>query len=167
MRKSTAVVATIALHTLSIAEGTFTPALPQAIRIEKSLPGSACSSDGGECGDFLICNEGHCQECVADDECAAIQPEHACLPLGRTHTICAHKRLLPPDTRDWVAVLLALLLCALSAGGGIGGGGLLLPLYMIVLAFTPRRVAAHKCDRGRWRHRQSRLLCGASPPKRP
>ena len=27
--------------------------------------------------------------------------------LGRTHTICAHNAL-PPDTRDWVAVLLAL-----------------------------------------------------------
>ena len=100
--------------------------------------GVNCSADIRVCGDALLCERGVCRECEFDRECIEfVGAEHACLPYNRYHRICAHKHLLPPDMRDLVSIFLTVLLCAIAAGGGIGGGGLLLPLFILVLAFTP------------------------------
>ena len=64
--------------------------------------------------------------------------DNTLLNLARsTGTPYLHKTLLPPDTRDYIAILLAFIFCAISAGGGIGGGGLLLPMLILLLAFSP------------------------------
>ena len=108
-------------------------------------PSNAVEEEGeqvaetSECGDVLICDNGQCRSCASNQECRALNgPESACLLLDKQgHRICAHKHLLPPDTRDYTAVGLAIILCAISAGGGIGGGGLLLPMLILLLEFTP------------------------------
>lgn len=141
-RRLVAGVLLVAAQSSAAARGTWVDAaLPQYINLAaEELEGKSCSTENRECGDFLICEDELCRMCVSDDECAEQQPEHACLSLGTPNhprTICAHKRLVPLDMRDCLAIGLALLLCAISAGGGIGGGGLLLPLFILVLAFTP------------------------------
>ena len=115
-------------------DGTFTPV------------GRNCSANDGPnrpyeeggCG-ALICEDDQCRACMSDGECQIFNgPEHACLQLnGKGVRICAHKRFLPMDTRDYIAIGLAILLCAISAGGGIGGGGLLLPMLILLLEFRP------------------------------
>ena len=41
------------------------------------------------------------------------------------------------DARDAAGLAVAFVATSLAAGGGIGGGGLLVPLFILVLAFTP------------------------------
>ena len=49
-----------------------------------------------------------------------------------------HKSLIPLDTWDLYGIFLASLGLILAAGGGIGGGGILVPIYTLVLHFTPK-----------------------------
>jgi uncharacterized membrane protein YfcA len=52
---------------------------------------------------------------------------------------CIHKPLFAPFTRqDWIGSLLAFVVCALAAGGGIGGGGVLVPVFIAFVGFSPR-----------------------------
>ena len=108
-----------------------------------SDPDDLLGTDITECGSVLICDSGHCRECAMDAECQEVNgPEYACIRFDKKgDRICAHKHLLPPDSRDYAAILLSILLCALSAGGGIGGGGLLLPMLILLLAFTPHEAS--------------------------
>ena len=98
------------------------------------------------CGPQLVCalNPAFgaqlvCSECQHDSQCADEAPEQVCLQeFGSSDRICAHKSLTSGvDARDWYGFVLVFLACAMAAGGGIGGGGLLLPVFILVYAFTP------------------------------
>jgi len=54
-----------------------------------------------------------------------------------------HKKLLPLTWYpDGLTLVLASLGLVIAAGGGIGGGGILVPVYMLVLAFRPKHAIA-------------------------
>lgn len=49
-----------------------------------------------------------------------------------------HKSLLPLDSTDYVGLLCAILGLMVAAGGGIGGGGILVPIFILVMGFSPK-----------------------------
>ncbi|KAL9186729.1 hypothetical protein ACHAXT_005967 [Thalassiosira profunda] len=49
-----------------------------------------------------------------------------------------HKKLLPLDDTDKVGFFFATLGLMIAAGGGIGGGGVLVPIYILVMRFSPK-----------------------------
>ncbi|KAL3816918.1 hypothetical protein ACHAXA_009113 [Cyclostephanos tholiformis] len=49
-----------------------------------------------------------------------------------------HKKLLPLDSSDYAGFLYATLGLMIAAGGGIGGGGVLVPIYILIMKFTPK-----------------------------
>mmetsp|Transcript_91455 Transcript_91455/g.261198 ORF Transcript_91455/g.261198 Transcript_91455/m.261198 type:complete len:518 (+) Transcript_91455:141-1694(+) len=49
-----------------------------------------------------------------------------------------HKPLFPLNMSDYLGFGLSCLGLMIAAGGGIGGGGILVPLYVLVLNFTPK-----------------------------
>ena len=49
-----------------------------------------------------------------------------------------HKKLLPLDSSDYYGFFYATLGLMIAAGGGIGGGGVLVPIYILVMKFTPK-----------------------------
>jgi len=49
-----------------------------------------------------------------------------------------HKSLQPLDTTDYVGFFFATLGLVVAAGGGIGGGGILVPIYILVMGFSPK-----------------------------
>jgi uncharacterized membrane protein YfcA len=49
-----------------------------------------------------------------------------------------HKPLFPLDKSDYWGLILATLGLMVASGGGIGGGGILVPIYIIVMGFSPR-----------------------------
>jgi hypothetical protein len=49
-----------------------------------------------------------------------------------------HPPLFPLSTSDRLGFFLAILGLMIAAGGGIGGGGLLVPIYILVMGFSPK-----------------------------
>ena len=49
-----------------------------------------------------------------------------------------HKKLLPLDASDKVGFFCATIGLMIAAGGGIGGGGVLVPIYILVMKFSPK-----------------------------
>lgn len=49
-----------------------------------------------------------------------------------------HKPLFPLGRRDYWGFDLAILGLMVAAGGGIGGGGILVPIYILVMGFSPK-----------------------------
>lgn len=49
-----------------------------------------------------------------------------------------HKPLFPLDSSDYLGFMLSSLGLMIAAGGGIGGGGILVPLYVLILGFSPK-----------------------------
>lgn len=49
-----------------------------------------------------------------------------------------HKPLLPLSARDFRGIFSAILGLMIAAGGGIGGGGILVPIFILVMGFTPK-----------------------------
>eukprot|EP00574_Skeletonema_japonicum_P006358 CAMPEP_0201726150 /NCGR_PEP_ID=MMETSP0593-20130828/9294_1 /ASSEMBLY_ACC=CAM_ASM_000672 /TAXON_ID=267983 /ORGANISM="Skeletonema japonicum, Strain CCMP2506" /LENGTH=564 /DNA_ID=CAMNT_0048217619 /DNA_START=38 /DNA_END=1732 /DNA_ORIENTATION=+ len=49
-----------------------------------------------------------------------------------------HKPLLPLDHTDKLGLFFATLGLMIAAGGGIGGGGVLVPIYILVMKFSPK-----------------------------
>jgi uncharacterized membrane protein YfcA len=49
-----------------------------------------------------------------------------------------HKPLLPLDSTDILGFVLSTVSLMIAAGGGIGGGGILIPIYIIIMDFSPR-----------------------------
>lgn len=49
-----------------------------------------------------------------------------------------HQPLFPLSTSDRVGFSLAICGLMLAAGGGIGGGGILVPIYILVMGFSPK-----------------------------
>lgn len=49
-----------------------------------------------------------------------------------------HKPLFPLSTADYYGFALAILGLMIAAGGGIGGGGILVPIYILVMGFSPK-----------------------------
>jgi len=49
-----------------------------------------------------------------------------------------HKPLFPLDASDQWGVFFAVLGLMIAAGGGVGGGGLLVPIFILVMGFTPK-----------------------------
>jgi len=49
-----------------------------------------------------------------------------------------HKPLLPLDNSDQVGFVLTVWGLMIAAGGGIGGGGILVPIYILIMGFTPK-----------------------------
>ena len=54
------------------------------------------------------------------------------------NNLSRHKSLIPLNGRDIAAFVLAAIGLMFAAGGGIGGGGILVPIYTLVLNFTPK-----------------------------
>lgn len=50
----------------------------------------------------------------------------------------AHKPLFPLNQSDYIGCLCAVLGLMVAAGGGIGGGGILVPIYILIMGFTPK-----------------------------
>jgi hypothetical protein len=82
-----------------------------------------------------------------------------------------HKPLFPMDATDYAGVLCAALGLILASGGGIGGGGMLVPLYVLVMGFSPKHaiplsnvtvfggsLANHMVNRSKRRPSADRLL---------
>mmetsp|Transcript_10532 Transcript_10532/g.16332 ORF Transcript_10532/g.16332 Transcript_10532/m.16332 type:complete len:578 (+) Transcript_10532:40-1773(+) len=49
-----------------------------------------------------------------------------------------HKHLLPLDQTDHLGFFFATLGLMIAAGGGIGGGGVLVPIYILIMKFSPK-----------------------------
>lgn len=49
-----------------------------------------------------------------------------------------HKPLFPLSARDYRGFFCAIIGLMIAAGGGIGGGGILVPIYILVMGFTPK-----------------------------
>ena len=49
-----------------------------------------------------------------------------------------HKALRPLDSSDYAGVICAVLGLMIAAGGGIGGGGILVPIFILVMGFSPK-----------------------------
>jgi uncharacterized membrane protein YfcA len=49
-----------------------------------------------------------------------------------------HKPLFPLDYSDYYGVFFTILGLIVAAGGGIGGGGILVPIYILVMGFSPK-----------------------------
>ena len=49
-----------------------------------------------------------------------------------------HKGLLPLDKTDKLGFFFATLGLMIAAGGGIGGGGVLVPIYILIMKFSPK-----------------------------
>ena len=49
-----------------------------------------------------------------------------------------HDSLFPLEASDYLGFALCLLGLMLAAGGGIGGGGILIPIYILVMDFSPK-----------------------------
>lgn len=49
-----------------------------------------------------------------------------------------HKALLPLDSTDYLGFIASVLGLMIAAGGGIGGGGVLVPIYILVMGFSPK-----------------------------
>jgi uncharacterized membrane protein YfcA len=49
-----------------------------------------------------------------------------------------HKVLFPLDSSDYAGVICAVLGLMIAAGGGIGGGGILVPIFILVMGFSPK-----------------------------
>jgi uncharacterized membrane protein YfcA len=50
----------------------------------------------------------------------------------------SHNSLFPLETSDYLGFFACLVGLMLAAGGGIGGGGILIPIYILVMGFTPK-----------------------------
>lgn len=53
-----------------------------------------------------------------------------------------HENLFPLESTDYLGFFLCLLGLMLAAGGGIGGGGILIPIYILVMDFSPKHAIA-------------------------
>jgi uncharacterized membrane protein YfcA len=49
-----------------------------------------------------------------------------------------HKPLFPLDASDYYGVFFGIIGLMIAAGGGIGGGGILVPIYILVMGFSPK-----------------------------
>ena len=49
-----------------------------------------------------------------------------------------HKPFWPPNETDYVGFLFTGIGLMICAGGGIGGGGLLVPIYIFLMDFSPK-----------------------------
>jgi hypothetical protein len=49
-----------------------------------------------------------------------------------------HASLFPLTTADRLGFFLAIIGLMVAAGGGIGGGGILVPIYILVMGFSPK-----------------------------
>lgn len=49
-----------------------------------------------------------------------------------------HKPLFPLSAKDYRGFFFAIVGLMIAAGGGIGGGGILVPIYILVMGFTPK-----------------------------
>ena len=54
------------------------------------------------------------------------------------YTYEQHKPLLPLEAKDYRGFFCAVIGLMIAAGGGIGGGGILVPIYILVMGFTPK-----------------------------
>ena len=61
--------------------------------------------------------------------------------LGQLFTY-THKPLWPLNLSDYVGFTLAIIGLVIASSGGIGGGGILVPVYIIVMRFTPKHAIA-------------------------
>ncbi len=53
-----------------------------------------------------------------------------------------HKHLLPLDHTDKLGFFFATLGLMIAAGGGIGGGGVLVPIYILIMKFSPKHAVS-------------------------
>lgn len=49
-----------------------------------------------------------------------------------------HKPLFPLSTNDHIGFACAIVGLMIAAGGGVGGGGILVPIYILVMGFSPK-----------------------------
>lgn len=63
---------------------------------------------------------------------------HALRDLQESYTFDEHAPLFPLTTSDYTGFACAVLGLMVAAGGGIGGGGILVPIYILVMGFSPK-----------------------------
>ena len=56
-----------------------------------------------------------------------------------------HASLFPLSTADRLGFSLAIIGLMVAAGGGIGGGGILVPIYILVMGFSPKHGTCRIC----------------------
>lgn len=62
--------------------------------------------------------------------------------LGSSSKKKHHKHLLPLDQTDKLGFFFATLGLMIAAGGGIGGGGVLVPIYILIMKFSPKHAVS-------------------------
>jgi uncharacterized membrane protein YfcA len=62
------------------------------------------------------------------------QQQHSHKPVFQEE----HKPLVPLDKTDYYGVFFTILGLMVAAGGGIGGGGILVPIYILIMGFSPK-----------------------------
>jgi len=65
---------------------------------------------------------------------SSLHPEHHHKPVYSEE----HPPLFPLTGRDYAGFILAVMGLMVAAGGGIGGGGILVPIYILVMDFSPK-----------------------------
>jgi uncharacterized membrane protein YfcA len=67
-----------------------------------------------------------------------IETTSSSISSGSTNEETGHKDLFPLDASDYFGFICATLGLILASGGGIGGGGMLVPIYVLVMGFSPK-----------------------------
>ena len=71
--------------------------------------------------------------------------ERFCAPLFSTSPeeslFCLHKTLFPLTAKDVAVIAMTFLSCCVAAMAGIGGGGLVFPIIVLILNFTPKEAS--------------------------
>ena len=65
-----------------------------------------------------------------------------------------HPSLFPLSTADRLGFFLAVIGLMVAAGGGIGGGGILVPIYILVMGFSPKHgtfAKLRQCEKNRFK----------------
>lgn len=64
----------------------------------------------------------------------AVEQHHVHKPVYEEN----HPSLFPLTTADRLGFFLAIIGLMIAAGGGIGGGGILVPIYILIMGFSPK-----------------------------
>lgn len=75
---------------------------------------------------------------VSDDEHEPSSFMSSLRYLEEKYTFDEHAPLFPLNSSDYTGFLCAVCGLMVAAGGGIGGGGILVPIYILVMGFSPK-----------------------------
>ena len=108
-------------------------ALPWAVMVIASIAAAVVVSSRAQDEDPLSSMDSHYHS----------SETHRLLPTERQHVHNPvyeenHASLFPLSTSDKMGFAFAICGLMIAAGGGIGGGGILVPIYILVMGFSPK-----------------------------